>query len=146
MYFWEICVFEDCSIRDTSLADSTKKNSKNVLVLIHIRPSKNVAYCKSNGKQKLQMHLSQNYDFVFTNLLKYEADLFSVQDKHRHDFSKKMNPAKNIEIYTPVLILIISITWACKTYSESTYVLTRFLHIVFTMRLLFMSFTDLIPT
>ena len=36
---------------------------------------KSASYCKSNGKPKLQMHLSPNYDFVFTNLLKNETVL-----------------------------------------------------------------------
>ena len=37
--------------------------------------------CKSIGKPKLQMHLSQNYDFVFTNLFKNEAS-FGYIKKH----------------------------------------------------------------
>ena len=37
-------------------------------------PYKTTIYGKSYGKPKLQMHLSRNYNFVFTNLLKNEAE------------------------------------------------------------------------
>ena len=35
----------------------------------------NLWYCKSNGQPTIQIRLSQNYDFVFTNQLKNEAQL-----------------------------------------------------------------------
>jgi len=35
---------------------------------------------KGNGKQKIHMNLSQNYDFVFTNLFKESAELLSVKN------------------------------------------------------------------
>ncbi len=50
-------------------------NPKNVPVSILNRPYKSSIYHKSNGKSELQLQLSQNYDFVFTNLLKNEAEL-----------------------------------------------------------------------
>ena len=62
-------------LEDTPLANRPKKNSKNVTVLLLNWPFKTNTYCESNGKSKLQMHLSQNYKFVFTNLLKNEAEL-----------------------------------------------------------------------
>ena len=49
--------------------------SKNFPASLQNRPYKTTTYCKSNGKLKLQMRLSQNYDFVFTNLFKNEAAL-----------------------------------------------------------------------
>ena len=55
--------------------------SKNVTVLLQNQPCKTTTYCKSIGKPKLQMCLSQNYDFVFTNLLKNEADLYLTKIK-----------------------------------------------------------------
>jgi len=42
-------------------------------------PYKSSIYHKSNGKPELKLHLSRNYDFVFTNLLKNEAELFTLQ-------------------------------------------------------------------
>ncbi len=35
---------------------------------------------KGKGKQKIQMNLSQIYDFVFTNLFKESAELLSVKN------------------------------------------------------------------
>ena len=46
-------------------------------VLLQNRPFKTIIYSKSNGKPKLLTRLSRNYDFVFTNLLKNEAELGS---------------------------------------------------------------------
>ena len=65
---------EDSDLEDTSLANRPKKILKKISVQIQNRPSKTTIYCKSNGKPKLQTCLSQNYDFVFTNLLKNEAE------------------------------------------------------------------------
>ena len=48
--------------------------SNNLHVSLQNRPKKSTTYCKSKGNQKFQMCLSQNYDFVFTNLLKNEAE------------------------------------------------------------------------
>ena len=39
-----------------------------------MRPYKSTTYGKSNEKQNLQTWLSWNYDFMFPNLLKYEAE------------------------------------------------------------------------
>ena len=38
-------------------------------------PCNSTSYGKGNRKQKLQTRLSQNFDFVFTNLLKNAADM-----------------------------------------------------------------------
>ena len=38
-------------------------------------PKKSTTYCKSKGNQTLKTRLSRNYDFVFTNLLKNEAEM-----------------------------------------------------------------------
>ena len=58
------------------MSNKPKNNAKNVLVLLQIRPYKSATYAKSNGIQKFQTRLSQNYVFyVFTNLSKNEADL-----------------------------------------------------------------------
>ena len=53
----------------------TQKKFKNVHVLRQIRPYNSTTYGKGNGKQKLQTHLSRNYDFVFTDLLENAAVL-----------------------------------------------------------------------
>ena len=63
--------FEDSDLRDTSLAIRPKQISKNVPVLLQNRLYITSTYCR---KSKLLMHLSRNYDFVFTTLLKNEAD------------------------------------------------------------------------
>ena len=55
--------------------------SKNLHVSLQNRPKKSTTYCKSKGNQTLQMCLSRNYDFVFTNLLKNEAELMSLTTK-----------------------------------------------------------------
>ena len=71
----EICVFDNFDLKETSLANKRKKFQKMFLFHDKIGRKKTSTYCKSNGKPKLQMCLSQNYDFVFTNLLKNGADL-----------------------------------------------------------------------
>ena len=48
------------------LSKWSKKNSKNAHVLRQIRPYYSTTYGKGNGKQKLQICKSQNYDFVLT--------------------------------------------------------------------------------
>ena len=50
--------------------------SKNNSALLLNWPYKTTTYCKSSGKPKLQIHLTRNYDFVFTNLFKNEAELW----------------------------------------------------------------------
>ena len=55
-------------------------------VLLQTRPHKTRTNYKSNGKTKLQMLLSCNYDFVFANLNKNEAYLasdHSFSDTHQ---------------------------------------------------------------
>ena len=61
-----------------------QKNSINVHVLRQIRPDNSTTYGKGNGKQKLQTYLSQNYYFVFTNLLKNAAALVSRGENQGH--------------------------------------------------------------
>ena len=51
-----------------------QKNSKNVHVLIQIKPYNSTTYDTGNGKHKIQTHLSRNDNFVFTNLLKNAAE------------------------------------------------------------------------
>ncbi len=58
-----------------NVANKPKKNPKNVPLSIKNWPYKSSNYQKSNGKPELQMRLSQNYDFGFTNLLKNETEL-----------------------------------------------------------------------
>ena len=48
------------------------------MFILQNRPNKFTTRYKSNGKQKLQTHLSQNYDFAFTNLLKRGRPVESV--------------------------------------------------------------------
>ena len=57
--------------------------SKNLHVSLKNRPKKSTTYCKSKGNQKLQMCLSRNYDFVFTNLLKNEAALAGLNHEQK---------------------------------------------------------------
>ena len=61
---------EDCDLEDAHLANKHQKAP----VLLQNRPYKTTTYCKSNGKPKFLMPLSENYDFVFT---KYEAALIN---------------------------------------------------------------------
>jgi len=66
----EICFYENCDLGDTSLANKPKKCLKMILFYYKI------GLVKLPLIAKLQMRLSLNYDFVFTNLLKNEAELF----------------------------------------------------------------------
>ncbi len=49
---------------------------KNVQIFSKTRSQNIKIAFKSKGKYKHQTRISQNYNFVFTNLLKYEAHLF----------------------------------------------------------------------
>ena len=65
--------------------------SKNLQTYLQNMTYKSKICCKSNGKQKLQTHLSGNYDFVFTNLLKNEAERFPTFFCSRTPKHKKEN-------------------------------------------------------
>ena len=71
----EICFFEDCDLKDTSLSDRPKIIPKMFLFYHKIDLLKLPPIAKVMENQKLQMRLSWKYDFVFTNLLKNEADM-----------------------------------------------------------------------
>ena len=55
MQFLEICFFENCDLENTSLANKPNK----CFCFTTNCPYKTNAFCKSNGKPKLQMRLSQ---------------------------------------------------------------------------------------
>jgi len=72
----EICFLENCKWEDTSWANKLLRNPTNVPVQYKIaRLYKSSIYHKSNGKPKLKLRLSQDYD-VYKLILKNETDLF----------------------------------------------------------------------
>ena len=75
---------------------------------------KTTNYCKSNGKPKLQMRLSWNYDFVFTNLLKNEEQ--RLTKKESSEMIRRMS-----------LLRISNVTFSLKQNgSDKTRIFTRF--------------------
>ena len=53
-----------------------------------------------NGKPKLKMCLSWNYDFVFTNLSKNQADKLCHQNKKNFKIKTKPSPLSHEQIIT----------------------------------------------